>query len=92
MMLNLIKYPVITEKSYISLLKNKQYTFDVDVRMTKTQMKSLFEDLFLVKIQSLNTHRPPRKRTRSLMGFKSRYKRVIITIKEDQVFNFNIKP
>ena len=44
--IDLVKYPVITEKTYIALFKNRQYTFDVDVRLNKTQIKKLFENLF----------------------------------------------
>ena len=46
LMVDLIKSPVITEKSYFALFKNKQYTFDVDLRLTKPQIKKLFEKLF----------------------------------------------
>ncbi len=88
---DLIKYPVITEKSYIALFKNKQYTFDVDLRLTKPQIKALFKQLFNVEIIGMNTHRPPRKKVRVglAQGYKARYKRVIITLKEGQSINFD---
>jgi large subunit ribosomal protein L23 len=90
-MADLIKYPVITEKSYIALFKNKQYTFDVDLRLTKPQIKALFKKLFNVEIIGINTHRPPRKKVRVglAQGYKARYKRVIITLKEGQSINFD---
>jgi large subunit ribosomal protein L23 len=37
-MIDLVKYPVITEKSY-RLIEKNQYTFDVDPRLTKPQKK-----------------------------------------------------
>lgn len=86
MMADLVKYPVVTEKTFFALFRNKQYTFDVDLRLTKPQIKKLFEELFEVKVIGINTHCPPRqkKRAGSTKGYKSRYKRVIITLKEGQ--------
>jgi large subunit ribosomal protein L23 len=78
MMLDLVKYPVIRTEKATRLIENNQFTFDVDVRLTKPQIKKLIEDFFNVKVLALNTHRPPRKFKR--LGSKSRFKRVIITI------------
>lgn len=90
MMVDLIKYPVITEKTYIALFKNRQYTFDVDLRLTKSQIKKLFEELFDVKIIGINTHRPPRQKIRAGLtkGYRTQHKRVILTLKEGQSLNF----
>lgn len=84
-MIDLVKYPVITEKS-CRLIENNQYTFDVDARLTKPQIKKIFETLFDVNIIAVNTHLPPtrKKRLGLQQGYKSRYKRAIITIKSDQ--------
>lgn len=89
-MVDLIKYPVITEKSYLALFKNKQYTFDVDLRLTKPQIKKLFLKLFQVNVIGINTHRPPRRKVRLgvAQGYRPRYKRVIVTLKEGQSINF----
>jgi len=90
--IDLVKYPVITEKTYIALFKNSQYTFDVDVRLNKTQIKKLFENLFKVNVIGINTHIPPRKKVRVgiAQGFRPRYKRAIITLKEGQSINYNL--
>jgi len=90
--ISLVKYPVITEKTYIALFKNRQYTFDVDVRLNKTQIKKLFETLFNVNVIAVNTHIPPRKKIRVGMaqGFRPRYKRAILTLKEGQSINYNL--
>nr|WVH38984.1 50S ribosomal protein L23 [Ulva taeniata] len=84
-MIDLIKYPVITEKSFRLIEKNK-YTFDVDKRLTKPQIKKILEGLFQINITSVNTHLPPTKKKRLGLkqGYKVRYKRVIITIKPNQ--------
>jgi large subunit ribosomal protein L23 len=92
-MIDLVKYPVITEKTSIALANNRQYTFDVDKRLTKTQIKKLFESLFEVDVIGVNTHIPPRKTVRVGLarGFRPSYKRAIITVKENQSINFNFK-
>ena len=90
---DLVKYPVITQKTYIALYKNRQYTFDVDARLTKPQLKKLFETLFTVDVIAVNTHIPPRKKMRVgvSQGFRPRYKRAIITLKEGQSINYVFK-
>lgn len=73
MMIDLVKYLILTEKS-VRLIENNQYTFDVDLRLTKPQIKKLIEDFFKVHVVSVNTHRLPR-------ASKTQYKRVIVTLK-----------
>lgn len=65
------------------LIDSNQYTFDMDDRLTKTQIKQIVQELFKVSVVAVNTHRPPRKKRRvgTRQGFKSSYKRVIITVK-----------
>lgn len=90
MVADLIKYPVITEKTYLAMFKHRQYTFDVDIRLTKTQIKTLIENMFNVTIIGINTHLPPRQKVRvgTVYGYRPRYKRVILTLKEGQSINF----
>lgn len=82
MMLDVVKYPILTEKS-VRLMDSNHYTFDMDRRLTKTQIKKIVQDAFNVSVVAVNTHRPPRKKRRvgTQQGFKSAYKRVIITVK-----------
>nr|YP_009491882.1 ribosomal protein L23 [Lacunastrum gracillimum]AWI68055.1 ribosomal protein L23 [Lacunastrum gracillimum] len=89
--LNFIKYPVRTEKAFTAMFKSQQYTFDVDPRLTKSQIKKLFEDLFQVNIVSINTHIPPRKKVRvgTVQGYRPRLKRVIFTLKKGQSIKFD---
>lgn len=91
-MIDLVKYPVITEKSYRALYQNSQYTFDIDKRLTKTQIKKLFLSLFNVNVIAVNTHIPPRKQIRVGMaqGFRPTYKRAIITLQKGQSINYNL--
>jgi large subunit ribosomal protein L23 len=91
-MIDLVKYPVITEKTYLSLYKNRQYTFDIDKRLTKVQIKKLFSTLFNITVIAVNTHIPPRKKIRVGMaqGFRPTFKRAIITLKEGDSINYNL--
>lgn len=93
-LVDLVKYPIITEKSYVKLLLNQQYTFDVDVRLTKPQIKALFEELFKVNVVAVNTHIPPRRQVRvgRALGYRPQHKRVILTLKKGQSLNFNMTP
>ena len=85
MKLKLVKHPVFTEKS-VRLIAENQYTFDVDLKSTKPEIKKVVEEIFRVDVLSVNTHRPPRKKRRLgiTTGFKSSKKRVIVTIKSGQ--------
>nr|Q9TJQ6.1 RecName: Full=Large ribosomal subunit protein uL23c; AltName: Full=50S ribosomal protein L23, plastid [Prototheca wickerhamii]AHK09985.1 ribosomal protein L23 [Prototheca wickerhamii]CAB53115.1 50S ribosomal protein L23 [Prototheca wickerhamii] len=78
MMLNLLQYPVIKTPKATRLLENNQYSFDIDKKLTKPQIKKLVEEYFNIKVLAINTHRPPRKIKRS--GSAPRSKRVIITV------------
>jgi len=91
-LIDLIKYPIITEKSFLALFKNQQYTFDVDLRLSKPQIKKVFENLFNVNVLAVNTHIPPRKNLRvgTTQGYRARYKRVILTLKKGQSLKFSI--
>ena len=84
-MVDLIKYFVLTEKSTL-LMEDDQYTFDVDLRLSKPKIKSLIEELFDVHVLSVNTHRLPQKKRRlgQYQGSRTRYKRAIVRIKADE--------
>ena len=51
---DIIIKPVLTEKSYDNMA-NKTYAFIVDKRATKTEVKSAIEEIFGVKVESVNT-------------------------------------
>ena len=77
-----IGYPILTEKT-IRLLEKNQYSFDVDVRSDKTEIKKWIESFFGVKVAGINSHRLPKKGKRigAVTGYTIRYKRMIITLK-----------
>ena len=57
---DVIRKPVITEKATNALDLN-QYTFEVDHRAAKPQIKAAVEALFSVKVIGVNTMNPPRR-------------------------------
>nr|YP_009238066.1 ribosomal protein L23 [Neochloris aquatica]AMO00875.1 ribosomal protein L23 [Neochloris aquatica] len=91
LVINFVKQPVNTQKSFYSMSKNKQYTFDIDPRLTKSQIKKLFEKLFAVNIVQIQTHIPPRKKIRvgNVLGSSQKIKRVIFTLQEGQTIKFD---
>lgn len=82
---DVVKRPIVTEKATIKM-ELDQFTFDVDPRATKPVIKQAIELLFPVKVKSVNTHNPPRKRRRvgKFVGFKSQYKRAIVTLEDGE--------
>ena len=73
--------PVVSEKSYALLDENK-YTFLVDPRANKTQIKQAVETVFSVKVTGVNTinRQGKRKRTRTGFGKRKDTKRAIVTL------------
>lgn len=78
---DIIKYPILTEKSYQQMQDNV-YTFAVDRKATKFDIKRAVEFIFQVKVESINTFNVPRKpkRVGKYSGFVAGYKKAIIKL------------
>ena len=50
---DVVKRPIITEKS-MKLVESGKYTFEVDRRANKTEIKNAIEELFKVNVESVN--------------------------------------
>jgi len=61
---DVIKRPVITEHS-ADLMADKKYTFEVDTRANKTQVKLAVQEIFGVKVEKVN-----------VMNYKGKFKRM----------------
>jgi large subunit ribosomal protein L23 len=81
-MIDLIKQFVFTGAS-INRIEYDQYTFDVDKRATKIEIKKFFENYYKAKVLRVNTYRPPSKKKRlgKYSGIRTTYKRAIVTLK-----------
>ncbi|MDN4480833.1 MULTISPECIES: 50S ribosomal protein L23 [Demequina] len=75
--------PIVSEKSY-SLMDHGKYTFEVDPRANKTEIKIAVEQIFGVKVVSVNTinRKGKTRRTRFGMGKRKDVKRAIVTVGE----------
>jgi large subunit ribosomal protein L23 len=73
--------PVISEKSY-GLIDEGKYTFLVRPDANKTQIKIAVEQVFNVKVTSVNTINRPGKRKRTRIGFGTRNstKRAVVSL------------
>lgn len=85
---NIVKYPIITDKA-TRLLENNQYSFIVDPQSNKLTIKSAIEYLFNVKVIKINTCHLPKKKKRvgKYVGWKSHYKKAIVTLAEGDTIN-----
>ena len=88
--LSLVKYPILTEKT-IRLIEQNQYSFAIDPKANKVDLKQAIEQLFDVKVISVNTSLLPlrKRRVGKFIGKKARYKRAIVKLaSEDSISLF----
>jgi large subunit ribosomal protein L23 len=80
----IIKKPIITEKSMLLVEEQNKYTFSVDKRANKIQIARAIEELFSVKVVKVNTINttPKKKRVGQHQGFKSHVTKAIVTLAE----------
>jgi large subunit ribosomal protein L23 len=81
--------PVLSEKSY-GLLDEGKYTFLVDPRANKTEIKIAIEKIFDVKVASVNTinRKGKTRRTRFGIGKRKDTKRAIVSLREGTIDMF----
>lgn len=81
---DVIKSPVITEHS-ADLMIDKKYTFEVDPRANKTEVKFAVESAFNVKVIKVNTMnlKGKFKRMGQHAGYRSDRKKAIVQLSED---------
>ena len=83
---DVILAPVVSEKSY-SLIDQGKYTFLVDPRSNKTEIKLAIEKIFNVQVASVNTMNKIGKTRRTKFGLGKRKdtKRAIVTLKSGTI-------
>ena len=92
MELNLIKKPVITEKSTANTQFNK-YIFEVRNDANKINIKKTIEAIYKVKVQKLNSLNVKSKPKvfKGQRGTRSELKRIIVTLKEGNTIDMSGK-
>ena len=90
--LNLIKKPVITEKSTTNAQFNK-YVFEVRNDANKKIVKEVIEETYKVKVEKLNSLNVKSKPKvfKGQRGSRSELKRIIVTLKEGSTIDMGAK-
>ena len=80
--------PIVSEKSY-ALMDEGKYTFEVDPRSNKTEIKIAVEQIFGVKVVSVNTinRKGKTRRTRFGLGKRKDVKRAVVTVGAGQAID-----
>ena len=79
---DIIKAPIITEKSQNIASDDRKYIFKVDAKANKTQIKQAIESIFKVKVEDVNTInvRGKKKRVGRYAGMTNKYKKANVTL------------
>jgi large subunit ribosomal protein L23 len=80
---DVIRKPLITEKATRALELN-QYTFEVDHRAAKPEIKAAVETMFDVKVIGVSTMNPPRRSRRvgRFAGKRAQVKKAVVRLAE----------
>lgn len=78
-----IKRPVVSEKS-ARLASDRKYTFEVDKKANKIQIKEAVEALWKVEVEKVNVinGKPKAKRVGQYSGFTAAVTKAVVTLKE----------
>jgi large subunit ribosomal protein L23 len=84
---DVLRRPIVTEKSNYQSGKLNQYVFEVDPRASKAQIKEAVEALFDVDVVRVNVLVAPAKqsrraRSRRVLIRQPRYKKAVVTLAE----------
>lgn len=81
---DIILAPVVSEKSYDLIEHNNTYTFVVDPRSNKEEIRDAVEQVFDVNVLRVNTMNRKGKRKRSgyTVGKRKNIKRAVVTLAE----------
>ena len=85
---DLIKSPIITEKSTI-LGEFGKYVFEVSPRANKSSVKKAIEEIFGVKVVSVNisNQKGKAKKFRGFLGRRADTKKAVVTLEKDQTID-----
>lgn len=89
--LEIIKAPVVTEKSAAMAQNENKYVFKVDPRATKTEIKTAVEKIFKVKVLEISTInvKPKKRRVGRYSGLSNRSKKAIVKLAEGQTIELS---
>lgn len=81
---DVILAPIVSEKSYNLIEFNNTYTFEVDPRSNKGEIRDAVEALFEVRVVRVNTmnRKGKKKRQGFTVGRRKHTKRAVVTLAE----------
>ena len=82
---DVVKRPIITEKSY-KLMEQNKYTFEVDRKSNKIEIKYAVEEIFDVTVEKVNiiNVKPKKRRVGRYTGLTRNKKKAIVTLAKGQ--------
>ena len=85
-----IRRPLVTEKSSIDRDANNTVTFAVDPRANKVEIRRAVEQIFGVRVVDVHTMRMPRKTRRvgRYAGRRPEWKKAIVKLAENESIEF----
>lgn len=86
-----LKRPVITERSSEQMAEQK-YTFEVDTRANKTEVKNAVETIFGVKVEKVNimNYKGKKKRVGRYTGLTNKRRKAVVTLAEGEIELFEM--
>jgi large subunit ribosomal protein L23 len=87
---DVILYPVVSEKSYDLIEDLNTYTFEVDRRANKTEIRQAVQRIFEVDVLKVNTmnRKGKQKRTGWIVGKRGDTKRALVTLAPGDTIDF----
>jgi large subunit ribosomal protein L23 len=88
---DVVRRPVVTEKSAGVQEARNQYTFEVHKDTNKIEVKKAIETLFSVKVEAVNMITMPAKRRRVFgrPGHTPAWKKAVVTLKDGDSIDVN---
>lgn len=79
---DVVKKPIVTEKSNLLIAERNQYTFMVDKNASKPQIRQAIEEIFKVKVLDVQTAQMLGKKVRrgQIIGKKADWKKAVVTL------------
>ncbi|HLE38523.1 MAG TPA: 50S ribosomal protein L23 [Acidimicrobiia bacterium] len=91
---DVIVAPIVSEKSYDLIEQRGTYTFQVDPRSNKSEIRNAVEVIFGVKVSRVNiiNRKGKRKRTGFVIGKRNDTKRALVTLAQgNEIDIFGVK-
>jgi len=92
--MEILKKPILTEKASILTEKLNRYTFKVDYRANKLQIKSAIEQMFGVNISAVNTMvvsgktKSRHTKAGNVSGKTAKFKKAVVTLNDGETIDF----